>query len=210
MVYHPFPDFYMEPIDFKTPAFKLRSVDREDHEEEATVRRIARVKGDLLKPYDFDIDFTEVMYFFVPTLARIYLDNLGRAEEADFFKRLKKVAELWYLEGDLNGFPSYKKKLRSYIQRVKEAGQEVAQKTTDHTIPFARQIPLDRLDHPWRHDFDSIDQEQHKLSMEVPKEEARDWKKAATPLDHEPHWEGAHGSQTTTSSIHDSMRHWPM
>jgi hypothetical protein len=112
---HPLPYSYMRRSDFKTTAFKLGSVSRSDAEEEDTVRQIARSKGNLLKFYDFDHDLNEVMYFFVPTLARIYLDQLGEQEEREFLKRLKEVAMLWVYEGDLVGFVNAKAKRKVNI-----------------------------------------------------------------------------------------------
>ncbi|KAH6890241.1 hypothetical protein BKA70DRAFT_1442054 [Coprinopsis sp. MPI-PUGE-AT-0042] len=159
---HPLPRYYMRPGAFKTLAYKLASVNRSDIEEEDTVRQIARTKGSLLKPYDFDHDFNEIMHFFVPTLARIYLDQLGEEDEHDFFKRLKEIAMLWCYEGDLNGFPNYKKKRKFYTQRIKDEAKEVARRTQDPTFPFACQIPPERLLKPWQADFDSIDHYEHK------------------------------------------------
>jgi hypothetical protein len=107
---HPWPEYYMRYSDFKKADYVLGPVDRLDNEEETAVRRIARVKGSLLKEYDFDRDYTEILHFYVPTLARIYLDKLGEEEEKQFFIELRQVADLWNWEGDLIGFADGKQK----------------------------------------------------------------------------------------------------
>ncbi|KAH6910092.1 hypothetical protein BKA70DRAFT_1220748 [Coprinopsis sp. MPI-PUGE-AT-0042] len=106
----PWPEFYMRYSDFKAADHVLVTADRRNREEEATVRQIAKIKGSMVKDYDFDFDYTEIMHFYVPTLARIYLENLGDEEERQFLIELRQVADLWNWEGDLIGFANGKEK----------------------------------------------------------------------------------------------------